>query len=238
MFSLNLAVLSGFGVCDSFFFKPTYLCAGSRAYYYPGGPAIAFPHDSALTFADSGKSSITIFLMNSSAPQHPNAPAKPRQRRRRRVEPLPPRFWHCPNCGAVVANEAKGRHVCPPASPIIDSSSTPVNDTPLDRFFLSYPSFEYKRSLPPAESFNHLRRHQRWRRGSLEGDNAWNQYQKALKEEFSLWYGAENDLGAWHALCRAIGIVPLPTTCEESKKVRNIQENIRYPWTWITHQGI
>jgi hypothetical protein len=98
------------------------------------------------------------------------------------------------------------------------------NDTPLDQFFLSYPSFEYDRSLPPAESFNSLRRNQRWRRGSLESDEAWDQYQKALKEEFKLWYGAEDDLGAWHALCRAIRIKPLPTTCEESEKVRSIRD--------------
>ena len=42
------------------------------------------------------------------------------------------------------------------------------------------------RKKKTGESFNRLRRHQRWRRGSSESDEAWNQYQKALKVEFQL----------------------------------------------------
>ena len=160
--------------------------------------------------------------MSPSTSQDPYGSAESRQRRRRHVAP---RFWRCPNCAEVVAIEARGRHACPTASPTISSSAL-FNDTPLDQFFLSYPSFEYHRSLPPAESFNRLRRHQRWRRGNPESDEAWNQYQKALKEEFQLWYGAEDDLGAWHALCRAIRIKPLPATCEECEKVRMIEEHV------------
>jgi hypothetical protein len=34
-----------------------------------------------------------------------------------------------------------------------------------------------------------------------------------------MWYGAENDLTAWHALCRAIGVEPLPKTCEQCEEV-------------------
>jgi hypothetical protein len=34
-----------------------------------------------------------------------------------------------------------------------------------------------------------------------------------------MWYGAENDLTAWHALCRAISIEPLPKTCEKYEEV-------------------
>jgi len=157
--------------------------------------------------------------MSPSTSQDPNGLAQLRQPRRRRVARLQPGFWHCPNCAAVVAIEVREGHACPAASPTI-SSSAHFNNTPLDQFFLSYPSFEYDRSLPPAESFNRLRRHHRWRRGSSESDEAWNQYQKALKEEFKLWYGAEDDLGAWHALCRAIGIKLLPATCKECEKVR------------------
>ena len=81
------------------------------------------------------------------------------------------------------------------------NSSASFDNTPLDRFFSSYPSFEYNRSLPPAESFNRLQRSERWKRDDPESDEAWNQYQKALNEEFRLWYGAEDDLSAWHALC-------------------------------------
>jgi hypothetical protein len=34
-----------------------------------------------------------------------------------------------------------------------------------------------------------------------------------------MWYGAENDLTAWHALCRAIGIELLPLTYEQCEEV-------------------
>jgi hypothetical protein len=33
-------------------------------------------------------------------------------------------------------------------------------------------------------------------------------------------YGAEDDLTAWHALCRAISVEPLPQTCEQCEEVR------------------
>jgi hypothetical protein len=34
-----------------------------------------------------------------------------------------------------------------------------------------------------------------------------------------MWYGVENDLTAWYALCRAIGVEPLPKTCEQCEEV-------------------
>ncbi|TGO46781.1 hypothetical protein BCON_0308g00110 [Botryotinia convoluta] len=85
--------------------------------------------------------------------------------------------------------------------------------TPLDVFFCSFPTFNYDRSLPPATSYASLQRHERWHRNSAMSDDAWAGYQLALESELRMWYGAEDDLTAWHALCRAIGIEPLPNTC-------------------------
>ncbi len=34
-------------------------------------------------------------------------------------------------------------------------------------------------------------------------------------------YGAEDDLTAWHVLCRAIGVEPLPKTCEKCEEARD-----------------
>ena len=99
------------------------------------------------------------------------------------VERPQPRFWHCSSCRTAVAIEARERHVCPAASLTINCPA-PFSNSPVDQFFQLYPSFEYDHSLPPSESFNRLRRYQRWRRASPESDEAWNQYQKALKEEF------------------------------------------------------
>ena len=93
-------------------------------------------------------------------------------------------------------------------------------ETPLDAFFLSFPTFNYDPSLPPADSYAHLQRHEGWRRGQTMSKEAWNRYQDALESELKLWYGAEDSLTAWHALCRAIGIEPLPKTCEECEKVQ------------------
>lgn len=100
-------------------------------------------------------------------------------------------------------------------------------ETPLDVFFHSFPMFAYDPSLPPATSYAHLRRHEGWHRGSAASDEAWNRYQDALQSELHMWYGAENDLTAWHALCRAIGVERLPTTCEQCEEaVRRTHVNI------------
>lgn len=92
--------------------------------------------------------------------------------------------------------------------------------TPLDAFFLSFTAFEYDPDLPPSESFAQLKRFYGWRRGDPDDRQAWIGYQAALEEEVRLWFGAEDDLSAWHSVCRAIGIEPLPATCSRSKKVR------------------
>lgn len=99
--------------------------------------------------------------------------------------------------------------------------------TPLDQFFLSFKTFEHDPSEPPAASFNRLRRHQGWRRGDADSDDAWDRYQAALESELRMWYDSGNSLAAWHALCRAIGVDPLPQTCEMCERaVRSIYVNI------------
>lgn len=92
-------------------------------------------------------------------------------------------------------------------------------DTPLDLFFRSFPTFDYDPSLSPAASYANLREHERWRRGDAASDDAWKRYQDALESELRMWYGAESDLAAWHALYRAIGVKPLPQTCEQCEEV-------------------
>src|SRR6266702_4353802 len=41
-------------------------------------------------------------------------------------------------------------------------TSSIENNTPLDRFFLSFPAFNYDPSLPPATSYKRLQKQQRW----------------------------------------------------------------------------
>ncbi|CAG7950532.1 unnamed protein product [Penicillium salamii] len=92
--------------------------------------------------------------------------------------------------------------------------------TPLNRFFQSFNGFVYDPTLPPTESYSSLQRFYGWRRGEEESDRAWQQFQEALNQEFRLWFGAEDDLAAWHSLCRAVEIEPLPRTCHDCKKVQ------------------
>ncbi|EFQ36158.1 hypothetical protein CGRA01v4_03988 [Colletotrichum graminicola] len=91
-------------------------------------------------------------------------------------------------------------------------------ETPLDAFFRSYPTFDYDPTLPPNESYANLKRHMGWRDDRTKSINGWNKYQEALEMEMEMWYGAEDDLTAWHVLCRAINIKPLPNTCEECEQ--------------------
>ncbi|KFY74523.1 hypothetical protein V499_05456 [Pseudogymnoascus sp. VKM F-103] len=100
-------------------------------------------------------------------------------------------------------------------------------ETPLDAFFRSFPMFDYDPSLSPATSYAKLQRHEGWHRGNAASEDAWDRYQGALQNELHMWYGAESDLTAWHALCRAIGVKPLPKTCEQCEQaVRKTQVNI------------
>ncbi|KAL5349544.1 hypothetical protein ACLOAV_005839 [Pseudogymnoascus australis] len=90
-----------------------------------------------------------------------------------------------------------------------------LHNTPLDKFFQSYSQFPYDPTLPPAESYAHLKAHHGWRRHDADSDDAWDDYQSALKDELTLRFGAEDDIVVWHALYRAIRIKPFPIMPED-----------------------
>ncbi|KAI2754865.1 hypothetical protein DTO012A8_9758 [Penicillium roqueforti] len=99
--------------------------------------------------------------------------------------------------------------------------------TPLDKFFRSFPRFRYNPKLPPSESYAQLREFCGWEKENPDGEKAWKKYQSALEAEVKMWFGAEDDLDAWHSLCRAIGIEPLPETCKQAVRViRGVFVNI------------
>jgi len=152
--------------------------------------------------------------------------------------------FNCDDCDrAFDCEEAWLQHLreLPVYTPSFDSNETYISfdsdetlqqhqrdtETPLDIFFRSFPTFEYDPTLSPATSYANLRRHEGWRHGSPASDDAWDRYQDALQSELDKWYGAEDDLTAWHALCRAIGVEPLPQTCEQCETaVRRTHVNI------------
>ncbi|KAK1456479.1 hypothetical protein CMEL01_16383 [Colletotrichum melonis] len=132
-------------------------------------------------------------------------------------------FYDCDTCNrSFSTEEALQQHL---RDSSIHQQST---ETPLDVFFRSYAALDYDRSLPPHISYANLQRHMGWyHRDQPASKEAWDKYQKALEKEFQMWFGEEDDLAAWHALCRAIGINPLPVTNEQCKKaVRRTHVNI------------
>lgn len=134
------------------------------------------------------------------------------------------KLWTCPSCHNVFSFKQKASHFC--ADPI-PKSLIPLNYTPLDNFFRSYPSFHYNASTPSAVSFNSLRDHlvklHKWHQGSSERDRLWERYQDVLTEEFNLWFGVKDDLEAWQTLCRAMRVNPLPKTCKGCRSVRTLK---------------
>ncbi|KAK4442032.1 zinc-finger double-stranded RNA-binding domain-protein [Podospora aff. communis PSN243] len=94
-----------------------------------------------------------------------------------------------------------------------------VDKTPLDRFFLSFPSFDHVPSLSPATSYKLLRKHMAWSKDSADEERASRKYKEALVDEVKVWFGNQNDLTAWHTLFRAIGIEQPPDSIAACKAV-------------------
>jgi len=111
----------------------------------------------------------------------------------------------------------------PAPAPFASVKPATNGNTPLDKFFLSFPSFDYDASLPPAKSYSLLRRHMAWPRNSIDGDLAWQNYRQALVDEVRIWFGNESDLAAWHTLCRAIGIQQAPETINACVSVSQLR---------------
>lgn len=106
--------------------------------------------------------------------------------------------------------------------------SAPPALGPLDAFFLSFPTFPYDPTIPPASSFRSFQAGlSNWNDFDKSACSTWNEYkndvweryQAALTQEFNLWFGTEDELESWYALCRAIGIVPLPKTRGKCREV-------------------
>lgn len=110
------------------------------------------------------------------------------------------------------SREALGQHCR-------DSAAHQLPKSPINAFFKSFEGFAFNPDLSPSESFSSLQRLYGWRRGEEDSARAWDLFQEALTQEFKLWFGAEDDITAWHSLCRAVNIKPLPATCHECEKV-------------------
>lgn len=137
-------------------------------------------------------------------------------RRHLRYSPL--HQSRCETCDRIFSRDGLQQHL---QTARVHLTGMSVTATPLDKFFLSFPSFAYDPSLPPATSYSRLQRHMGWRRESEGSGEAWHKYQRALEEEVKVWFGKEDDLNSWHTLCRAIGIKQPPPTIAACRSVRN-----------------
>lgn len=99
--------------------------------------------------------------------------------------------------------------------------STHLNTAgPIERFFASYPDFQYDPSKSSAQEFQRLRMFYGGRRGDSESSEAWSGFRLALVKEFNRLFGTDpQDLLAWQTLCTFIGIQERFATCEDCIQV-------------------
>ena len=119
--------------------------------------------------------------------------------------------------------------------PVSKPSIPSIADNPLDQFFESFSKFPYNACIPPATSYKNLRANLwKWHDWDGHRPSTWREYRQevqaryevALTDEFNLWFGTEDDLKSWHSLCRALGIIPLPLTCEECRSVSSCNQAV------------
>lgn len=132
---------------------------------------------------------------------------------------------HHRNKPLTIGASSQSARLCAFAKHSLDNlrSSKPPTTAPLDAFFRTYEvkkGFKYDPSEIPSASFAALRRHCRWkkRKCHFREAYAWERYRLALQDELKVWFGREDEIANWHALCRAVGVVPLPKQCRKCEK--------------------
>ncbi|OJD33393.1 zinc finger and btb domain-containing protein 48 [Diplodia corticola] len=124
---------------------------------------------------------------------------------------------HCPRRRSFRSASALAQHIRDSPSHDNDSNKNktapPPTTTPLDAFFHTYPTFPYDRALPASESWRRLCAHMGWKRNASSSsyssyyyNDNYELYVSALRRELEVWFGGEDDLRNWHALCRAVGV--------------------------------
>ncbi|CAI7642432.1 unnamed protein product [Penicillium glandicola] len=87
--------------------------------------------------------------------------------------------------------------------------------SPLNAFFRSWSGFQFNVRLAPHKSWDELRVFCCWDEQTPQYRVAWIKYQDALASEATIWFGKTWVLESWKKICRAVGISPLPKTCDE-----------------------
>jgi hypothetical protein len=95
------------------------------------------------------------------------------------------------------------------------------NENHIDEFFAAYPSFNYDPTAPMTREFKRMCKFFGWSDDRRDKRDARDEFRAAMVRDFNSFYGSDvHDILAWHKLCRAVGICPLPEDIRECRKVR------------------
>lgn len=97
---------------------------------------------------------------------------------------------------------------------------TAVNLNFIESFFAQYPAFDYCKEDPIVEEFCQMCDYFGWDREGGEKKAAQFVFKTAMILTFNALYGTDiNDIRAWHKLCVALDIVPLPNGLKACRNV-------------------
>ncbi|ERF75978.1 hypothetical protein EPUS_01344 [Endocarpon pusillum Z07020] len=82
-----------------------------------------------------------------------------------------------------------------------------------------FASFDIDPTASIVTEFNRLAIQKSWKKDSKQYKN---QRARLVNQEFNAYFGSNlNDLAAWQALCKAVGITTIPSSVTQCKKVQN-----------------
>lgn len=88
-----------------------------------------------------------------------------------------------------------------------------------ENFFADY-EFDYDPSQPIMKQFYRMSDRYKWKKDDPDKKEARDGVRDAIALTFNDTYGTDvNDLNAWHNLCRAVRIDPLPEDIESCREV-------------------
>lgn len=100
------------------------------------------------------------------------------------------------------------------------TSSVHVVKDYIDVFFAAYPRFDYDSSRPIWTEFDRLCDDFGWCNDDDELWEARRDFKSAMVQQFNSLYGTdEEDLNAWHGLCRILNIEPIPERLNQCRRV-------------------
>jgi hypothetical protein len=95
-----------------------------------------------------------------------------------------------------------------------------VNLDFIESFFAQYPAFDYCKEYPIVEEFYRMCDSFGWEKDDEEKKAAQFGFKTAMVLAFNALYGTDvNDIGAWHKLCVALDITPLPSGLKDCRNV-------------------